>query len=383
MTALSQAIRGKRWRQARLLIEAGSDINRRCRTDKRTPLMELCFLDDEDKAFGLAKMLLENGAELGLQDTQGLNALSYACILKRKKLVTLFLRFVDYNLNAVDRDANTALFHAITVGDLPIVKMLVKKLKYYDLSVDTQNHKGETPLIHALKIGNIKAADLLIQEGKASLEICDFEEFKSAAQWKEELQPKEKQIVSAFYKVETKQKKEEKPARKLRKIVSANPMNVCSLPQINDSKKTNKGRPFTAPGIIQVSEFFTPCTPVQEELLQLYSIYNQQTTSSYRKGYKFTPRAVNKLPPLEEEVEDEGNVEETSSEHGKTKMNFAQVNELNTKIKGLQKAIKSRKSTSSPANSEGSAKAGRKKIISLPRKGEIKESVISQTSFVE
>ena len=383
MTALSQAIRGKRWRQARLLIEAGSDINRRCRTDKRTPLMELCFLDDEDKAFGLAKMLLENGAELGLQDTQGLNALSYACILKRKKLVTLFLRFVDYNLNAVDRDANTALFHAITVGDLPIAKMLVKKLKYYDLSVDTQNHKGETPLIHALKIGNIKAADLLIQEGKASLEICDFEEFKSAAQWKEELQPKEKRIVSAFYKVETKQKKEEKPARKLRKIVSANPMNVCSLPQINDGKKTNKGRPFTAPGIIQVSEFFTPCTPVQEELLQLYSIYNQQTTSSYRKGYKFTPRAVNKLPPLEEEVEDEGNVEETSSEQGKTKMNFAQVNELNTKIKGLQKAIKSRKSTSSPANSEGSAKAGRKKIISLPRKGEIKESVISQTSFVE
>lgn len=261
--------------------------------------------------------------------------------------------------------------------------MLVKKLKYYDLSVDTQNHKGETPLIHALKIGNIKAADLLIQEGKASLEICDFEEFKSAAQWKEELQPKEKRIVSGFYRVENKQKEEEKPARKLRKIVSAKPTNVCSLPQINESKKTNKGRPFTAPGIIQVSEFFTPCTPVQEELLQLYAIYNQQTTSSYRKGYKFTPRAVNKLPPLEEEFEDEGNLEETSSEQGKTKMNFAQVNELNTKIKGLQKAIKSRKSTSSPANSEGSAKAGRKKIISLPRKGEIKESVISQTSFVE
>ena len=383
MTALSQAIRNKRWRQARLLIEAGSDINRRCRNDKRTSLMELCFLDDEDKAFGLAKMLLENGAELGFQDSQGLNALSYACILKRKKLVTLFLRFVDYNLNAVDRDANTALFHAITVGDLPIVKMLVKKLKYYGLSVDTQNHKGETPLIHALKIGNIKVADLLIQEGKASLEICDFKEFKSAAQWKEELQPKQKRIVSTFYKLENLPKKEEKPVRKLRKTVSAKPTTVCSLPQINDSKKTNKGRPFTAPGMIQVSEFFTPCTPIQEELLQLYAIYNQQTTSSYRKGYKFTPRAANKLPPLEEEVEAEGSVEETSSEQGRAKMNLAQANELNAKIKGLQKAIKSRKSTSSPANSEGSAKAGRKKVISLLRKGEIKDSVISQTSFVE
>ena len=91
MSALSQAIRNRRWRQARLLIEAGFDINRRSLTDKRTALMEVCFLDDEDKALGLAKKLLQSGAELGFQDAQGLTALSYACILKRRKLVSLFL----------------------------------------------------------------------------------------------------------------------------------------------------------------------------------------------------------------------------------------------------------------------------------------------------
>ena len=381
MTALSQAIRNKRWRQARLLIEAGSDINRRCQ-DKRTPLMEVCFLDDEEKAFGLAKVLLENGAEFGYQDVQGLNALSYACILKRKKLVTLFLRFVDYNLNAIDRDANTALFHAITVGDLAIVKMLVKKLRYYDLSIDTQNHKGETPLIHALKIGNIQCAEYLIQEGKASLEIRDFEEFKSASQWKKELQQKGKRVISEFYTVENKRKEEEKPSGKIRKTVSANP--ICTFPEINKSKiPTMKGRPFTAPGIIQVSDFFTPCTPVQEELLQLYAIFNQQTTSSYRKGYKFIPKVTKKLPPLEEEVGDQENVEETPSEQGRVKMNFAQVNELSTKIKGLQKAIKlSRKNTASPANSEGRTKSGKmKKIAKALNKRESKESIISETSL--
>lgn len=387
MTALSQAIRNKRWRQARLLIEAGSDINRRCQTDGRTALMEVCFLDDEDKAFGLAKILLENGAELGFQDAKGLNALSYACILKRKKLVTLFLRFVDYNLNAVDRDANTALFHAITVGDLAIVKLLVKKLKYYHLSVDTQNHKGETPLIHALKIGNSQCADFLIQEGKASLEIRDFEQLKSATQWKKELQQQGKRIISAFYTVDNKQKEDEKSTRKIRKTVSAKPTQVCSFPEINENRKPNAGRPLTAPGMIRVPDFFTPCTPVQEELLQLYGIYNQQTSSSYRKGYKFTPKAVKMLPPLMEEVDDEAAEsvpEETPSEQGsRAKMNFAQVNELNTKIKGLQKAVKSRKNSSSPANSEARLKSGKmKKIAKLMRKGESKDSlIISEASL--
>ena len=186
MTALNLAIGNKRWRQAKLLIEAGSDINWRGQ-NKRTPIMEVCFLDDEDGAFGLAKMLLENGAKLDFQDEQGLTALSYACILKRKRLVTLFLQFVDYDLNAVDKDANTALFHAITVGDLSIVKMIVKKLKYFGLSVDTLNNKGETPLIHALKIGHVQCADVLIEEGKASLEVRDMKQFKSAAQWKKEM----------------------------------------------------------------------------------------------------------------------------------------------------------------------------------------------------
>jgi len=388
MTALSLAIRNKRWRQARLLIEAGSDINWRGQ-NKRTAIMEVCFLDDEERAFGLAKMLLENGAKLDFQDEKGLTALSYACILKRKKLVTLFLQFVDYNLNAADQDANTALFHAITVGDLSIVKMIVKKLKYYGLSVDTLNNKGETPLIYALKIGHAQCADVLVEEGKASLEVRDMEQFKSAAQWKKEMLQNGKRVISAFYTVENKPKVEEKLAGKLRKTLSAKTMKVCSLPDIVDKKKPNKERPFTAPDRIVVPEYFKPCTPVQEDLLRLYGIYNQQTTSSYRKGYKFAPKPVKILPPLAEGVE-EGNEDNPAPEQGKSKMNFAQINEINSRIKGLQKAAKTRKNTasplsgrntaSSPLSSEGRAKSGNKKIAKLLRKGDSRESVGSEVS---
>ena len=373
------------------MIEAGSDINWRGQ-NKRTPIMEVCFLDDEEKAFGLAKMLLENGATLDFQDEQGLTALSYACILKRKRLVTLFLRFVDYNLNATDRDANTALFHAITVGDLSIVKMIVKKLKYYGLSVDTQNNKGETWLIHALKIGHAQCADVLIEEGKASLEVRDMEQFKSASQWKKEMLRNGKRIISPFYTVESNKKSaKEKPVRKLRKTLSAKPTTGFCLPEIAEKKKPNKDRPFTAPDRILVPEFLTPCTPVQEDLLRLYGIFNQQTTSSYRKGYKFAPKPVKTLPPLAEEGGEEP-VEENLSEQGKTKMNFAQVNEINTRIKGLQKAVKSRKNTASPAmsgsttagspiTSAGRVKSGKKKIAKLLRKGESRESLGSKVSL--
>ena len=48
--------------------------------------MEVCFLENEEKAFGLAKML----AALDFQNEQGLTSLC-ACIVKRKRLVTLFL----------------------------------------------------------------------------------------------------------------------------------------------------------------------------------------------------------------------------------------------------------------------------------------------------
>lgn len=384
MSALSQAIRNRRWRQARLLIEAGFDINRRSLTDKRTALMEVCFLDDEDKALGLAKKLLQSGAELGFQDAQGLTALSYACILKRRKLVSLFLQAVDYNLNTIDRDGNTALFHAITVGDLSIVEMIVQKLKHYDLSVDTQNHKGETPLIHALKIGNIQCADCLIQKGKASEEICDLEQFKSAKQWKKELQRKGKRIISALYSAEDEKEDEQKKKRRTRKTVSAKPTTVCTFPPIKDNTNTKNVRPFTAPGLLPVSDFFTPCSPVQEELLHLYGIYNQQRTSSYRRGYKFAPKPIKKLPPLEEEIDDKESLGcgETPQEQGKARMSFAQVNELSSKIKGLQRSARNRKSTASPASSDGRAISGKKSASfnKLLRKGESKEFTVPETA---
>ena len=349
MSALIRAIQNKRWRQARLLIEAGSDINWRGENNKTT-LMEVCLLDDELKAFGLAKMLLQKGAKLNFQDANGLNALSYACLLKRNTLVDLFLEFIDYDLNAADKNENTALFHAITVGALSIVKTLVRKLKYYGLSVEITNSKGDTPLIHALKMGRTHCADVLIQEGKASLETRDMVHHKSAAQWKIELQRKGKPNVPPLF-VENKQnnQNEQKSTRKVRKTVSAT-TTKSSLPRAITGEKTQfKNRPFTAPDRIPVSDFFKPCTPVQDDLPRLYAIYNQQTTSSYRKGYNTKPLTAKKLPALTEKISLE-DYDETSLEYGsgKTKINFTKVKDLRTRLKRLHKAAGSSSQAEQP-----------------------------------
>jgi len=222
------------------------------------------------------------------------------------------------------------------------------------------------------------------------LEVRDMEQFKSAAQWKKEMLHNGKRVISAFYTVENKPKVEEKLARKLRKTVSAKTMKVCSLPEIVNKKKPNKERPLTAPDRIVVPEYFTPCTPVQEDLLRLYCIYNQQRSSSYRIGYKVAPKPVKILPPLAEGVE-EGNEDSPAPEQGKSKLNFSQINEINARIKGLQKAAKIRKNTDSPLSggntagspisSEGRVKSGNKKIARLVRKGDSRESVGSEVSL--
>ena len=355
MTALTRAITHRHWRQAKLLIEVGSDVNWRGE-NKRTPLMEVCFLDNEQKAAGLAKMLLENGANLGLVDEQGLTALSYAILLKRGILFSLFTEYVDFDLNFADLEGNTALFHAITVGNPKVVKVLVQKLKHYGLSVDTINRKGETSLIHALKLGRLECADILIEEGKASVEVRDLEQHKSALEFRKELQLGRKRfLASSFALLDQRQTIKPKTPRKLRSISSATcKQNGATLPKITSSKiRPNKCRPFTAPERIFVSDFFKPCTPIKEDLLRLYSIYNQQVSASYRKGYKHVP--LKKLPTLTEQTfEEEEHEKKEEQENEKSEVS----NNISTKIKGLAKLSKNKRlqgqsSSSSPSQSSG------------------------------
>jgi hypothetical protein len=147
--------------------------------------MEICFLEDEVNVVKMAKRLLRNGAKLGLRDKKGRSAFSYACQLGREQLVTLLIDEAHtFDPNSSDNKGKTALHYTAISGNLTILKMLLKTFKKFKLSVDKTNERGETPLMCASKAGHFSCAKYLVEEGKASTQIRDNVEFKTAEEWK-------------------------------------------------------------------------------------------------------------------------------------------------------------------------------------------------------
>ncbi|EDO41179.1 predicted protein [Nematostella vectensis] len=363
MASLHHAIIQRRWRQARLLVEVGADVNRQG-DEGRTPLMELCFVDNEDKACSMAKLLLENGGNVGIKDKQGKTALSYACILKKKKLLKWLTRFVDYDLNSTDLDGNTALNYAILAGDETVVMELVRKLKAYGLTVDTINRKGETPLINALKSERTDIADILLEIGKASLQVWDSETGKTASELRKDIIKRRKRrpfsIPSAFLREVGDVRPKRGNKEKKNKVKSANTKRVV-LPQV----LTPYNRPVTAPDRIDVPSFFQPFPPIWEDLSKLFIIYNQQSSDLYRKGYK-SVRYVHVEPIItEDEIVEE---DDTAS----LPENAKGLNELNIKMRGLCRAAGNKKKIMSMLANRGktdSEESGRLSSLSATGRG--------------
>lgn len=334
MTALAHAVHERRWRQARLLIEIGCSVNGK-NAQGRTSLIEMCFVDNQDTAAGLTRVLLEKGADIDAIDNDGRTALSNACLLHRTKLFSLLIKYIDYDLNSADKDGNTALFHAITAGDVLVVKELIAKMLHFGLKVDILNAKGETPLIYALKSKKLEIADVLINEGKASLEARDLEFQKSASQWRDDLTRTSSNngYFPLLFSIKTQEERKMQSQTKVKTGSARQQQRVQSLPVLIT-------RPATAPDRIVVLDFLRPCVPIKTNLDKLYSIYNQQTTDSFRRGYK----TIKYKEPKTEE-------------HRPSKVSFNQVNELTIKLQGLYKEAVKRKGTVS-ARSKSPCRVG-------------------------
>ena len=91
-------------------------ISTKGKTIARTSLMLCCLVEDKNWSFSLAQTLIENGASLSLKDSNGYNAIMYACLYEREDLLDLFLKAPgDFNLFARDFFGNTA-FHLASLN---------------------------------------------------------------------------------------------------------------------------------------------------------------------------------------------------------------------------------------------------------------------------
>nr|XP_006826050.1 PREDICTED: uncharacterized protein LOC102803407 [Saccoglossus kowalevskii] len=171
--------------ELRLLVSSGADVNVRDQ-QQRTPLIVCSLLEEEDWAVGIARMLLENGGMIGYSDRQGLNALGYACMYQREKLVRVYLNAIDFDLNATDKLGNTALMYAAATGNVRIASLLVQTLKRYKQTVDKPNKDGMTPLLEACRRNHVDCADVLIHDGQANEKHRDKIEKRNAKEWTRE-----------------------------------------------------------------------------------------------------------------------------------------------------------------------------------------------------
>ena len=184
MTALVKAIEQKRFKQAEILLRRGENVNQQEKHSGTTPLLAVCFLDEENVACRIAKRLLRRGADVSLQDVNGMSPLMQASKLGKEKLVQALIESQECDFAAADYEGNTALIHSIEAGNSRITKAITEAMNVFDVrAADKANKNGETPLIRATKLKRNECKEVLLSDGKASPCARDFTLKLNAKEW--------------------------------------------------------------------------------------------------------------------------------------------------------------------------------------------------------
>ena len=184
MAALVKAIERKRFKQAKLLLKLGDNVNQQEQLSGKTPLLALCFVADENLACRMTKKLLLRGADVCMQDEHGMSPLMQACKLGKEKLVKVLIQSEECDFAAADKMGNTALIYSVDAGNAVITKALTEAMNSYDIrATDKANNNGETPLIRAMKLKRDDCKEVLLNDGKASPSARDFDFKLNAKEW--------------------------------------------------------------------------------------------------------------------------------------------------------------------------------------------------------
>ncbi len=140
-----------------LLVRAGN-ISTAAMEFKTTLLHEALMAGQN----GIAKMIVENGAGLNVQNGNGLTPLMIS-IMKNPNdsSFTAFLLDKGADINIRDKSGDTALTGSISLKRFAVSKMLIER----GADVDMQNRKGLTPLMLAVFSGNVEITKLLLDKG--------------------------------------------------------------------------------------------------------------------------------------------------------------------------------------------------------------------------
>ena len=150
-------------RMLRLLLDYGADIESGGRTQNCTPLIHATETGD----LNVVKFLLDAGANLNVEASDGTSPLSHAAVAGNLDMIQLLYEHGS-DPERENRYGERALVFAVRGGSA-VVAFLLQKL---GVEVNTQNCSGNTPLAVAIMHGNLKAAMLLLKAG-ANTELAN------------------------------------------------------------------------------------------------------------------------------------------------------------------------------------------------------------------
>ncbi|NEP45340.1 MAG: hypothetical protein F6K35_41430, partial [Okeania sp. SIO2H7] len=154
---------------ARLIIEAGADVNLGNETDGQTPLIYAAGFvaqaqhfseDNEAKYIKSIQILINAGANVNLSDRDGYRPLTIAASSKSIKAVKQLIQ-AGADVNAKTNDGWTALSAAASVGSIEVVKLLLQA----GASLNVRDDYGKNALSYAREEEHSEIIQFLLEAG--------------------------------------------------------------------------------------------------------------------------------------------------------------------------------------------------------------------------
>lgn len=143
---------------AKLLINLGADVN--IKTNRNVTALHLVSkIDNESDK--IAKMLIENKAEVNSLDFEGNTPLHEACMSGKSNIVNLLIKN-GAEINIKGKYGFTPLHEASNEGYFDIVKLLIENGAYLNKTCDIVNW---TPLYYAIRNFHKDIIEILIESG--------------------------------------------------------------------------------------------------------------------------------------------------------------------------------------------------------------------------
>ena len=162
---LSRAIKAGTVKEVHILLERGCDPNQPSGTWGMRPLMIAQYINSKIRQRQVVELLLRFGAVPSLVDNQKRNCLMYACVLQSCESVSSMLQAAEYDFYDADCDGNTLLHVCAMVGNIDILKVVLKYGSKYRCNLNSRNQHGLTALLTAILRLRRECAILLYEQG--------------------------------------------------------------------------------------------------------------------------------------------------------------------------------------------------------------------------